>query len=123
MKVMSADDQPEILRPVLARFAPGWRAVVGCGEGWWPLIATLDRQIAAVAADYQVHQIKEKFGGLRFYYRLPDGSRPEQINDLIRDAEATAAHTCEICGADGRLRTKGWLQTLCADHARSKLGD
>jgi hypothetical protein len=58
-------------------------------------------------------RIKEKFGGLRFCYQLPDGNQPETINDLIRHAEATAAHTCEICGANGRLCNHGWLQELC----------
>lgn len=56
-----SDDDPEILRPVLARFAAGWGASVDCGEGWWPIIAQLDRDIAAIESDYEVHQIKEKF--------------------------------------------------------------
>jgi hypothetical protein len=84
---MTAEDGPQILRPVLTRFAPGWDRWVECGEGWWPIIADLDRHIAATAPDYRVHQIKEKFGGLRFYYALPDGSEDERIDDLIQSAE------------------------------------
>lgn len=52
-----SDDDPEILRPVLARFAAGWGASVDCGEGWWPIIAQLDRDIAAIESAYEVHQI------------------------------------------------------------------
>ena len=52
-----SDDDPEILRPVLARFAAGWGASVDCGEGWWPIIAQLDRDIAAIESAYEVHQL------------------------------------------------------------------
>jgi hypothetical protein len=95
---------------------------VDCGEGWWAIIADLDRDIAAIAPDYRVQQIKEKFGGLRFYCALPDGSEDERIDGLIDVAEAAAARTCEVCGAAGRLRQGGWLRTLCDDHARSPRG-
>jgi hypothetical protein len=47
-----SDDDPEILRPVLARFAAGRGASVDCGEGWWPIIAELDRDIAAIESAY-----------------------------------------------------------------------
>jgi hypothetical protein len=120
---MTVADSPEILRPVLTRFAARWARTVDCGEGWWPIIAKLDQDIATISPDYEVHQIKEKFGGLRFYYRLSDGSRHERVEELIRIAEAEAAHTCELCGAEGRLRNRAWIQTLCDDHARSKPAD
>jgi len=69
---MESEEDPEILRPVLARVARGWGRSVSCGEGWWPIIAKLDRDIAALAPDYEIHQVKEKFGGLRYYVGLPD---------------------------------------------------
>lgn len=59
-----------------------------------------------------VRQIKEKFGGLRFYY---DGG-DEQVYGMVRMAEAWASTICEQCGEPGKLRHGGWVQTLCDKH-------
>lgn len=64
-------------------------------------------------------QIKEKFGGLRFYY---DGG-DDAISGMVRMAESWAAHTCEICGAPGKLRGRGWMYTACDQHAREETVD
>lgn len=57
-------------------------------------------------------QVKEKFGGLRFYY---DGG-DEQISGMVRMAESWAANTCETCGSPGKMRNGGWIRTLCDKH-------
>ena len=59
-----------------------------------------------------VAQIKEKFGGLRFYY---DGG-DEYISGLESMAESWAARTCETCGDRGERRHGGWVRTLCDKH-------
>jgi hypothetical protein len=59
-----------------------------------------------------VMQIKEKFGGLRFYY---DGG-DERISGLVDMAESWANHTCETCGNKGERRHGGWVRTLCDVH-------
>lgn len=115
---MTAEDGPDILQQVLARFAPGWPAWVDCNEGWWSIIAQLDRDIADIAPDYVVHQIKEKFGGLRYYYGVTDGGWDERIETLIRASEKEADHTCAACGEPGRARRGSWIKTLCDAHAK-----
>ena len=60
----------------------------------------------------QVAQIKEKFGGLRFYY---DGG-DDYIAGLVTMAEYVADSTCEKCGAPGKRRDGGWVRTLCDVH-------
>lgn len=60
----------------------------------------------------KVAQIKEKFGGLRFYV---DGG-DEATHGMIRMAEAWADRTCEVCGAPGHSREGGWIKTLCDTH-------
>jgi len=60
----------------------------------------------------KVVQIKEKFGGLRFYY---DGGN-ETIRGMESMAESWAAHTCETCGDRGTRRHGGWVRTLCDKH-------
>lgn len=60
----------------------------------------------------EVNQIKEKFGGLRFYY---SGGNNE-ISGMVTMAESWAAHTCETCGDRGEHRSGGWIRTLCDKH-------
>ena len=60
----------------------------------------------------KVAQIKEKFGGLRFYI---DGG-DEFAHGAIQMAESWASRTCEKCGAPGQKRSGGWIRTLCDTH-------
>jgi hypothetical protein len=90
-----------------------------CGEGWWPILEELCSNIQhhidwkkGACPQVTVAQIKEKFGGLRFYY---DGG-DEQIRGMVSMAESWAAHSCETCGAPGERRQGGWIKTLCDTH-------
>lgn len=65
-----AGDYTEGLSNILRRIPPGWGRWISCGAGWYPLLVQLDADISAIAPDYEVHQVKEKFGGLRFYFGL-----------------------------------------------------
>lgn len=58
-------------------------------------------------------QVKEKFGGLRFYYEGGD----ETIYGMVRMAESMSVRTCEVCGNLGKPRNTGWIRTLCDVHA------
>ena len=60
----------------------------------------------------RIQQIKEKFGGLRFYY---DGGDAE-VSGMVRMAEAWADRSCEECGNKGVRRSGGWIRTLCDEH-------
>jgi hypothetical protein len=59
-----------------------------------------------------IGQIKEKFGGLRFYY---DGG-DEYIDGMVTMAETLAGGICEECGDRGKRRDGGWVRTLCDKH-------
>ena len=56
-------------------------------------------------------QVKEKFGGLRFYV---DGGTPKH-HAYISFAEVMSHRICEDCGAtkDVSQTTGGWVRTLC----------
>ena len=57
-------------------------------------------------------QVKEKFGGLRFYTNgYTDG-----ISAMISMAESMSYRTCEVCGSPGRSNNYGWISTLCDTH-------
>ena len=98
------------------------------GKGWYPIIDSLCRQIqhhvewkqeqkekyrrGSGCEQVVVLQIKEKFGGLRFYYRGGD----DVVDGMVRMAESWAGHSCEECGNVGKHRGGGWIRTLCDLH-------
>jgi len=98
------------------------------GEGWFQIIESLCAQIqhhidwkneqkekydrGEGCDQVTVLQIKEKFGGLRFYYSGGDAS----IDGMVRMAESWASRSCEVCGKPGESRSGGWIRTLCDEH-------
>jgi hypothetical protein len=93
------------------------------GPGWRPLVRKLDAQLREIDPDYQIEQVKEKFGLLRYYFEPKrdedggiDAATYEKMENLVIDAEGRSAHICEHCGATENVETKGqphWLKTLC----------
>jgi hypothetical protein len=96
-----------------------------CDEGWCDLLerACVRIENALDNGDtFKIAQIKEKLGTLRFYW---DGKLSEHVKAAVEEAiqlaHARSACTCEICGDEGRLYTRGgWLATACADHAKGE---
>ena len=58
-------------------------------------------------------QVKEKFGGLRFYVQ----AATDKHYQYISFAESMSYRTCEECGNPGKTYTDGWHRTLCDIHA------
>jgi hypothetical protein len=56
------------LRAILARIPDGWGRWISCDRGWYPLLVALDRALAELLPDYEVHQAKEKYATLRYYW-------------------------------------------------------
>lgn len=71
-----------------------------------------DIQVTPKVEWIEVQQIKEKFGGLRFYYNGGD----EHISGMVTMAECWAHRSCETCGDRGEQRNGGWVRTLCDKH-------
>ncbi len=103
------------------------------GDGWYQILDSLcsniqsyidwnNRSAVAGYKDFQpieqvvAQQVKEKFGGLRFYYEGGD----RHISGMVRMAESWASCTCEVCGAPGTIRHGGWIKTLCEVHENER---
>lgn len=83
---------------------------LGVGPGWNDILYDLNKKLEAEKPDYKILQIKEKFGGLRFY----TDELPYSGWDAIKEAEELSFKTCEECGRPGKIWSgKGWLRTLC----------
>lgn len=61
-------------------------------------------------------QVKEKFGGLRFYVNSAD----DAVYALINMAESMSVRTCEVCGSPGKQNSGGWIKTLCETHRNER---
>lgn len=86
------------------------------GNGWYNLIYKLSKDIQDCIdlngyKQVEAVQVKEKFGGLRYYV----DSATEDIWDLIDVAEQDSYTICEVCGKPGKLIGGGWMRTLCED--------
>jgi hypothetical protein len=96
-----------------------------CGDGWfdliWDLSQKLERLIqkvkeASPTVDVNylpaASQVKEKFGGLRFYMT----TETDEMSEAIRKAEERSYTTCELCGKVGQLANTSWMVVRCKEH-------
>jgi len=103
---------------------------ITCGDGWYDIIDRLcsiikervryvnsqkskDKQTylvpyTKVNLKCEAAQVKQKYGGLRFYV---DGG-DDFIFGAIRHAELMSHITCEECGLPGKPEGR-WISTLC----------
>lgn len=95
------------------------------GNGWYDLVFRLSSKIDELAKRYNLSgdkypfavQVKEKFGGLRFYIDPVDEKVSKDIYELINEFELLSLKTCEMCGKSGNEKTNpnGWICTICDD--------
>ena len=117
--------EPTFPPQIQARIEKGYRCGSGIGKGWLPIVVALDELIAEIDPDYVIHQIKEKFAGLRYYietkfkYDTPEG---KQIYDYINSAEDKSLTVCDICGEPGTRCTprRYWIVTRCEEHGKKE---
>jgi hypothetical protein len=138
-RAASDDLQQRLWQVVTSRIPEGWEREIGCGRGWLPIILKLLRDIDDVWRGFPADgapercwcpvQVKEKFGGLRFYVhvlvaprktdppeRIADvNDRTQRMNALIRQAEEACSALCEDCGgtSTGPRWVNNWVRTVC----------
>lgn len=107
---------------------------ISCGSGWYSIIDALCKTIRGYCTDinedeeYRIPravQIKEKFGGLRFYVDGIPEEISEKINGAKRMAEMMSFTTCENCGATVNVSRdeSGWIKTLCEECREERKSD
>jgi len=93
-----------------------------CGDGWHIILDNLlaiveyrNSKAAESGDDFvKIIQIKEKFGGLRFYYRGGD----DHLAGAVQMAEYMSEKTCDVCGCPGKKFTGGWIKVRCDAHEK-----
>lgn len=93
---------------------------IECDAGWVRLIQALCDELQYAtdhmgAPQVQTQQVKEKFGGLRFY----TGDVNHYQSGLIDMTRAMANKTCEQCGRPGSIWVSGgYFHAACEQHRR-----
>lgn len=79
-------------------------------DEWYPALKFAHDSLEDVAPGYNISLIKEKFGGLRFYFTLPEGSTDTQhrkAGQIVQSAEdwvwGWEAHKRHLEGNDDSL--------------------
>lgn len=91
---------------------------IACLAGWLNLIDELCRTLQIHLDSHpdvpqvKVLQVKEKFGGLRFYFSGGDTA----CREAVAASEERSLSTCEVCGQSGILQGERWLSVRCFDH-------
>ncbi len=94
-------------------------------DGWFDILVRLCEDLEPLVAafeqasgiQFEVLQVKEKFGGLRFYVNC---RRNEAVRQRIGIAADESFRTCEVCGQPGTLREGVWIKTLCDEHESAR---
>jgi hypothetical protein len=95
-----------------------------CDSGWYQLIYDLCSEIMThceTTGDRvpTAEQVKEKFGGMRFYVDRAS----EAVYNIIDRYESRSYKVCETCGEPGHRRLDlSWIHTLCDHHYEIKRG-
>jgi len=95
-----AGEYTDGLIAIMIRIPDGWGRWIRCDRGWYAIIIDTDRRLAELDPTYTVHQVKEKFGGLRYYFEptdLVDDATLRKMREIVAEAEAEADKTCERC--------------------------
>jgi len=88
----------------------GWRIAFGD-----EMVKAIDKLLVKYnyVDKYRILQIKEKYGGLRWY----TGSMPSKLfhkhNKLLSKYEKLSLKTCFYCGALTKYHTEGWILPVC----------
>lgn len=124
--------ESQIREKLMERIPVQWGKWISCDSGWDWILEDLEAKMSFLDFNYELHQVKEKYGTLRFYYVSKKTKKvvQELMDDAVSTAERLSAGTCEICGNssvrsnpgrgisyDPTVETKyspgGWLKTLC----------
>lgn len=97
----------------------GWYGCIA-PDGWKKIVEETDAMLAHIDPDYEIHQVKEKFGTLRYYFGTnyaSDTMEYKIMHAIERAAEYSSGFVCQICGTHGGTRWNlPWVQTLCDEH-------
>jgi hypothetical protein len=138
----SIDNHPDTLDKLIEQYPIVFKHLDKTGyhnlpAGWYKIMNRLCSELSVILEEalevnpetpeeplFSVLQVKEKFGGLRFYYMMntKDDELYRRIQTAVDTAEDTSYSTCQITGNIGVLCKDGsHYMTLC-EESRISMG-
>ena len=138
----SIDNHPDTLDKLIEHYPIVFKHLDKTGyhnlpAGWYKIMNRLCSELSVILEEalevnpetpeeplFSVLQVKEKFGGLRFYYMMntKDDELYRRIQTAVDNAEDTSYSTCQITGNIGVLCKDGsHFMTLC-EESRISMG-
>ena len=132
----SIDNHPDTLDKLIEQYPIVFKHLDKTGyhnlpSGWYKIVDRLCSELSTILEEaleanpenpeeplFSVLQVKEKFGGLRFYYMMntKDDELYRKIQTAVDNAEDASYSTCQITGNIGVLCKDGsHYMTLCED--------
>ena len=112
-----------MLTDIINRIENGYLKEIFVSNGWGDLVYGLHEKLVYISPNYKVYEVKQKFGGLRYYAKyVPKGKEKNPdlmqsiFDDLIALAETSSYNICETCGEFGKLTGTTYLYVACKDH-------
>lgn len=103
----------DIKQQLISRIIEPFYKGIDCEDGWLPLLTDLHNAIVELDPNYTIYQIKEKFGGLCFYYALSNPTAAADARKIVNHYEKLSHTICEKTGQPGRLmKRNGQYKTL-----------
>jgi hypothetical protein len=72
--------------------------------------------------EYQILQVKEKYGTLRWYDAGFPTDYYEELQQIIDKYEKISEFTCSVCGKydqdEVQMRQGGWISAYCKEHMK-----
>lgn len=121
------EEYPDDILDILNRIPVEWGRWISCDKGWYKLLVDTNRKMNMMWPNYEIHQVKEKFGSLRFYWGISSEDKDwealdenisktiyEIMGDIANSAESRSSRICEDCGKFGTTTVLNyWYRTLC----------
>ena len=111
------------IQQLAKKIKPPYYSTIEVDEGWYQLVLDCDKELSEIDPKYDLQQIKEKFGGLRYYFQPSDPTLREKMDAVVTKYEEIASRTCEATGGPGVLMKSvgSWFKTLNPEFAESKV--
>lgn len=77
------------LNSIKSRIEDGWFQILDIPEEWEDIVIDCHEQLVKIDPDYTILQIKEKFGGLRYYFNSDSPRHKEMIAIVMEHEKAS----------------------------------